>query len=891
MIGRTISHYEVIEKLGQGGMGVVYKARDTRLNRPVAIKILPAESVSDPDRRRRFVLEAKAASALNHPNIVTIHDLDSTGDLHFIVMEYVAGKTLDRLMGTKGIKLSSALGYTVQIADALSKAHAVGIIHRDLKPSNIMITEDGTVKVLDFGLAKLIEPTEADSETATALTEAGIIVGTAAYMSPEQAEGKKVDTRSDIFSFGSVVYEMITGSRAFPGDTRASTIASIVRDEPRPPREIIDDLPQEVERAVLRCLRKDPQRRWQSMADLMTVLQDLKEESDSGKLAGAAPTAPARSGHSMWLLLAAGLVMAVASFSIWQRFHPTGALVQPEIARLTTDSGLTMDPAISTDGKLVAYASDRGDGSNLDIWVKQIAGRDPIQRTRHEADDRQPHFSPDGSLIAFRSERDAGGIYVMGALSGEERRIVDSGFDPRFSPDGAWILYREQPASSDTRLNKMYLVPSQGGTSRAFQPEFGAVQAPIWSPDGKHILFDGVRGKENGWWVAPFDGGPAVSTGLPKFSDDFGGSFFFPCAWVRDQILFTRGSAVEGLNLYRTTISRDSWKVSDQYQVLTAGQGMRYGVATTNEGRVLFANLNIQMNLVAVALDPSTGAASGEPRNIAQDGTTKAFPAISRDGTRICYIAYAGSQPPRVEVRVRDIKTDKETIFAGSSPVFPRLSGDGARLAFRDLGQKFAGSYLVTDFSGTPRQICENCMILDFFSNPDEALVRYGRNRLLRQHLIQGGQSEILNAAGGAIEDAHLSHDDRWVTFLLTKSSGISAICVAPLTGTRAPEQEWITIAEDSRYLGSPRWSPDGNLIYYLSERDGHCCVWARQLEAKDKKPFGAPLGIYHEHRPRYALLPSAPKAPRAIGVAKDKLLMYQINTTSNIWQLLLPLK
>jgi len=195
MIGQTISHYQVVEKLGQGGMGVVYKAKDIRLDRFVAIKVLPADSVSNADRRRRFVQEAKAASALNHPNIVTVHDLDSSGDVNFIVMEFVAGKTLDRLIGSRGIKLNEALGYAVQIADALSKAHAAGIIHRDLKPSNIMVTESGAAKILDFGLAKLMEPAESyhSAPTATDFTEEGAIVGTVAYMSPEQAEGKTID--------------------------------------------------------------------------------------------------------------------------------------------------------------------------------------------------------------------------------------------------------------------------------------------------------------------------------------------------------------------------------------------------------------------------------------------------------------------------------------------------------------------------------------------------------------------------------------------------------------------------------------------------------------------------------------------------------------------------
>ena len=241
MIGQRLLHYEIVEKLGEGGMGVVYKARDTHLDRFVAIKVLPPEKVADPERKRRFVQEAKAASALNHPNIVTVHDISSDAGHDFITMEYVAGKTLDRLIGHKGLGLKETLDYAIQATGALTKAHSAGIVHRDLKPSNIMVTGDGLVKVLDFGLAKLTEtvaPASAGEFEATRTvkpyTEEGTVVGTAAYMSPEQAEGKTVDARSDIFSFGAVLYEMLTGRRAFQRDSRLSTLAAILREEPKP---------------------------------------------------------------------------------------------------------------------------------------------------------------------------------------------------------------------------------------------------------------------------------------------------------------------------------------------------------------------------------------------------------------------------------------------------------------------------------------------------------------------------------------------------------------------------------------------------------------------------------------------------------------------------------
>jgi serine/threonine protein kinase/tetratricopeptide (TPR) repeat protein len=345
MIGRTISHYEITEKLGEGGMGVVYKARDSRPKRFVALKVLPAEKVTDPERKQRFVQEARAASALNHPNIVTVYDIDQSDGIDFIAMEYVEGKTLDALIGRKGLKLNEALKYSIQIADALAKAHAVGIVHRDLKPGNVMVTEDGRVKVLDFGLAKLTEAASSPEDSTRTMqqsTEVGVIVGTAAYMSPEQAEGKKVDPRSDIFSFGSMLYEMLTGRRAFRRDNPALTLAAVLHLEPPPlPAEI----PPELERAVTRCLRKDPARRFQTMADLKVTLEELKAESDFGKLSSApAPPHPRKNRFPRATLAAtAVLALAAGGVFVWQRVHAApltdkDVLVLADFTNTTGDS-------------------------------------------------------------------------------------------------------------------------------------------------------------------------------------------------------------------------------------------------------------------------------------------------------------------------------------------------------------------------------------------------------------------------------------------------------------------------------------------------------------------------------------------------------------------------
>jgi len=356
MVGRTVHHYQFLEKLGAGGMGEIWKAQDTRLNRFVAVKVLTSASAGDPERRRRFIQEAQAASALNHPNIITIHDIISEGDAEFMVMEFVQGKTLIDLIPKGGLRVPQVLKYAVQMTDALQTAHAAGIVHRDLKPGNVMVTETGLVKVLDFGLAKLTDSSplsqtgnSGDDTTRTIaeapLTVEGSIIGTVSYMSPEQAQGKKVDARSDIFSFAVVLYEMVTGTRAFAGDSALSTLSAILRDETRPIPEIAPDTPPQLEHVIHRCLRKHPDQRFQTMKEVQTALGALKHESDSGMLyrtrAGMEPFPPAKRSTlpmGMTWLTGAGaavVVLAVAGGGAWWWTHraPTIEPAAPVVAQ------------------------------------------------------------------------------------------------------------------------------------------------------------------------------------------------------------------------------------------------------------------------------------------------------------------------------------------------------------------------------------------------------------------------------------------------------------------------------------------------------------------------------------------------------------------------------
>jgi serine/threonine protein kinase/tetratricopeptide (TPR) repeat protein len=342
MLERQIGSYQILSFLGAGGMGEVYCARDTRLGRLVALKILPPGLAADPERKRRLLKEAKAASALNHPHIVTVYDVGSQDGVDFLVMEYVQGKTLDKLIPQGGQDVSIAIRFAIAITDAFAKAHAAGIVHRDLKPGNIMVAEDGTVKVLDFGIAKLtetVEVTESDATRPTETTTRGMILGTVSYMSPEQGEGKKIDARSDIFSFGVLLYEMVTGRKPFQGDTKLATLSAILRDEPLPASQVVKDLPPQLERIIARCLRKSPERRFQTMADLNVALKEVKEESDSDKLAASPldPRSRRRTVPAVIGAVAALLILGVASYWFFPRSKTSDSVAVLPFVSMSAD--------------------------------------------------------------------------------------------------------------------------------------------------------------------------------------------------------------------------------------------------------------------------------------------------------------------------------------------------------------------------------------------------------------------------------------------------------------------------------------------------------------------------------------------------------------------------
>jgi tRNA A-37 threonylcarbamoyl transferase component Bud32 len=407
-IGSTLGHYEIVRKLGRGGMGEVYLARDVTLGRQVALKILRPDLADDSERNTRFEREARAVAALNHPSIVTVHSIERAADVRFITMEYVSGTTLAALIPPSGLPLRTFFEYTLPLVDAVSAAHQQGVAHRDLKPENVMVTGEGRVKVLDFGLAKLL-PQAADSadHTTTApvpgRTVEGQVFGTAAYMSPEQAQGKAVDYRSDIFSLGIMLYEMITGRRPFVGDNSTAIISAILKDPAPLIREHNAALPASLERIIKRCLAKDPSRRYQSGLDLWNDLEELKQELDSGVGTGTAAAA-VKTSRALPMMVAGAVVIVLAGgvYALWPGSGGDGG-VEPArefvFSKLTYGPGQELFPSLSPDGRQIAYASDAA--GNFDVYVQRVGGENALNLTRDSsADDGQPAFAPDGERIA-----------------------------------------------------------------------------------------------------------------------------------------------------------------------------------------------------------------------------------------------------------------------------------------------------------------------------------------------------------------------------------------------------------------------------------------------------------------------------------------------------------
>ena len=640
---------------------MVYRALDTHLDRAVAIKVLPIAAVGDAARRARFAQEARSASALSHRNIITIYDVD-TGEIdgqpvEFIAMEYVSGKTLDKLIGRKGLRLNEALRYAIQIVDGLAAAHGAGIIHRDLKPANIIVNEQGDVKILDFGLAKLSDPEEPDvfgpTESvhleAMLKTEAGTIVGTVAYMSPEQADGHKVDERSDIFSLGAVLYEMIAGRRAFAGDSKLSTLAAVLHNEPKPVGQAAEGVPREVERIIMRCLRKDPERRWQSMADLKVALEDALEELESGKQTPAegVAAAPGAQRSLPLLILAAVVIVALAggAYVGSQALAPP----QPTFQRLTYRRGDVQSARFSPDGQTVLFSAQ---WANEPLAVFSMRPGSREYRSLDLPQARILSISSTGEMAILLGTTTPGTLARVPLSGGAPREILENVNDADWSPDG-------------TNLAVSHTV---GRRNRIEYP----IGNMLYESEGIRVgPGANLRVSPKGDFVAFFEFDNAVADYAVTVLDLHGQRRVLSRGWrvvgqlawspKGDEIWFGGARAGGNAALYAVTLDNKERTVVEAPIMLALDD-------ITRDGRVLAVTADSRMGISFL----SPGAK--EERDLSWFDASYIYD-VSADGKTILFVELSYGQPRNVAIYLR--KTDGSPAIRLGDGNRPALSPDG----------------------------------------------------------------------------------------------------------------------------------------------------------------------------------------------------------------------
>jgi Tol biopolymer transport system component/serine/threonine protein kinase len=815
--GQQLLHYRLIEKIGEGGMGVVWKARDTNLDRDVAIKVLPPDVATQPERLQRFEQEARTAGGLNHPNIVAVYDLGRHERSLYLVMELVRGETLREKIGATRLVTGSeasatsspsltgssipprkAVEYVIQIAHGLAAAHEKGVVHRDLKPENILVTPAGRAKILDFGLAKLVDDAGDErsvTRTAVGVTAPGAVLGTVGYMSPEQVRGKEIDHRADIFALGTILYELLSGKRAFAGQSSVEALNAILTYDPPALSGEHTRISPVLDRIVRRCLEKEPGERFQSGHDLAFALQAVGEATSAELTRLELDVKAPKRRSRLTLAVVGGIAIVVAAFLAGRALTPgsggsNAALGSARMTQLTFDRGAEYQPSVSPDGRSFVYVSSK-DG-DLDIYLRRVGGETSINLTENsEVADRHPTFSPDGERIAFRSERDGGGIFVMGATGESVRRLTDFGYNPSWSPDGRSILVSTElvnnPFGRGTRAELWRIDADTGERTRLSRDGDDIVQ-PRTSPGTGRIVFWGLPSGTGRrvLYTMPAEGGEArvlVDDGSinwnPVWSPD-GRSIYF---------LSDRGG---NMNVWRIPIDEAGGEPRGEPQAVTRSAVMLAWLdVAVDSGRIVFSTLSGSASQERIGFDPVRFETSGRPEVLLESSMGVGYQDPSPDGR---WLAFTGLTPQE-DLYVLEIETKR----------LRRLTAD----VHKDRGP-----------SWTP-----DSDKMYFFSD------RSGRYQIWAIRPDGSGLEQITDVDTGSINTPVVSPDGRrgFVTYR-------SAACLMDLTASTPIGPEPLPPINDELHLLPTGWSPDSRRIVGVGagagERGGRG-VWAYELDAK----------------------------------------------------------